>query len=231
MQFNYYRIIYFNFLLLILFCCNQLFLFLIIFLYKLPYLLNMETDLVYQFDIIYTDVNEFDAKYLEYDIDDEYYYTLIYMEYYLYFNCRFFFDVLGGETSLDFIDFLDFTIYKYNDILYKNINRNYKNIYSNDIVYTSIKIINNLYFYKIHQLIYNHKNDNYFKKQVNYIKNIIKQKKEKEVEQKNKELKEILNKKKQNLKLQIFMHDEKIFDKKKKNKMILLKNYYNYKKK
>ena len=82
------------------------------------------------------------SSYLENDIDNDFYYTLQHMQSYLYSNCRFFFDVLGGELTLDYIDFIDFTIYKINDNNVLNINRNYKYIYNNKIVLHTLKHFN-----------------------------------------------------------------------------------------
>lgn len=141
MLFEYYRITYINILLFILFITNQLFLFLLILYYKIPYVINLESEIEYEFDYMYYDLWDIDARYLENDIDNEDFYVFLHMQSYLYANCRFFFDVLGGETYLDHIDFLDFTIYKYNDINISLINRNYKYIYNNDIAFLKVIIL------------------------------------------------------------------------------------------
>lgn len=239
MQFSYYRLIYLNLILLILFLTNQFVLFFIFLFFKLPYLLNMESDVEYQFDFIYCSFDDIDARYLENDIDNEYYYILGHMEFYLCNNCRFFFDVLGGETTLDFIDFIDFTIYELNDDIYNNINRNYKNIYNNKIKYMNIKTSTNMYNYKIYQLIENSISDNYYNNQIKYLRNILNKKDNKEKEKvDNKKIKKIIKDNyltkittnKNIMKQQIFMYDDKIFDKKKEQQrskiLALLKNFF-----
>lgn len=168
-MFEFYRIFYLNILLFILFYSNQFFLFFLVLFYKIPYILNFESDIEYQFDFIYLNWEDIDARYLENDIDNEYFYVLTHIQSYLYSDCRFFFDILGGETLLDYLDFLDFTIYKYNDAAsYFDINRNYKYIYINDLAYLNIK---NMSDAKIYQMIDNYYNDNYYKKTINDIKN------------------------------------------------------------
>jgi hypothetical protein len=199
MQFLYYRIIYLNIILMALFLTNQFFLFFLFIFFKLPYLLNFETDIDYQFDFIQVSFDDLDARYLENDIDNEYYYVLIHMEIYLYHNCHFFFDVLGGEATLDYIDYIDHTIYDLNDGVYNNINRNYKYIYNSRIPYITIKTKAKIFDYKIYQLIETALNDNYQTTQIKNIKNIINSNdKENKIKIKNQ---------------QIYLFDDKIFDK------------------
>lgn len=213
MQFSYYRIIYLNIILILCFFANQFFLFFLFIFFKLPYFLNLESDIEYEFDFIYSAFDDIDARYLENDIDNEYYYILTHMEIYLYNNCRFFFDILGGETTLDFVDFLDFTIYNINDE-YIKINRNYKNIYNNKIAYINTKTMNDLYNYKIYQLIDNYINDTYLRTQINVLKTFFDNKKEEKEEYNNK--KEI----KKQMKKSIFMYDNKIIDKVKEQRRL-----------
>lgn len=205
MQFSNYRIIYFNIILIFLFYTNQFFLFLLFFFLKLPYVLNLESDIEYQFDFNYASFDDIDARYLENDIDNEYYYILIHMETYLYNSCRFFFDILGGEQTLDFIDFFDFTIYNINDAKYKNINRNYKNIYINNIVYKNIKTMHNIYNYKIYQYIDYYINDNYLRDHVNFFKNMTEQEYKENENNNNIKLKK-------KMRQEIFMYDNNICD-------------------
>lgn len=172
MRFNYYRIIYFNFILIFLFLFNQFFLFFLICFFKIPYLLNAESDIEYQFNFQTSSIEDVGSAYLENDIDNDFYYTLQHMQSYLYSNCRFFFDVLGGETTLDYIDFVDFTIYKINDNI-NGINRNYKYIYSNEIILKNYKFFNTLKIYKIYQIIDEAKSDNNIKHNVVYLQNIL----------------------------------------------------------
>jgi hypothetical protein len=174
MRFNYYRIIYFNLILLLLFLCNQFCLFFIIFFYKIPYLLNLESDIEYEFNFQVNFIEDVGANYLENDIDNDFYYTLQHMQSYLYANCRFFFDVLGGESTLDYIDFIDFTIYKINDGIIYNINRNYKYIYNNNQVF--IKTINYFNKYKLYNNIDDAINNNYELKKIKFLKNLLNKK-------------------------------------------------------
>lgn len=129
MDFENYRFIYLNFILCLLLISNQFYLFCLFFSFKLPYLLNLETEIEYEFDYEYINHEDNDTKYLENDIDDEYFYTLIYQEFYILANCKFQFEFYGGNTALDYIDFLDFIIYNIHDA------RNYKYIYENEIYY------------------------------------------------------------------------------------------------
>ncbi len=75
MDFENYRLIYLNFILCLLLISNQFYLFCLFFLIKLPYLLNLESEIEYEFDYEYINYEDTDAKYLENDIDDEYFYT------------------------------------------------------------------------------------------------------------------------------------------------------------
>jgi len=129
MIFNYYILFYCYIILLILFLCDQLLLFLLVFVVKWSFFINIDADIEYEFDFGSIDNEEWGPRYVDIDTEDEYYYTLVYEEMYLISNCRFFFDLYGGETVLDCIDFIDFNIYKIKD------NRNYKNIYLNMQVY------------------------------------------------------------------------------------------------
>lgn len=137
-------------------------------------MLNMESDVEYEFNFQAASIEEVGANYLENDIDNDFYYTLQHMQSYLYSNCRFFFDVLGGELTLDYIDFIDFTIYKINDNLSNNINRNYKYIYNNNQIL--IKNINYFNNYKLYNNIEDAINNNYQVKQINFLKNLVNKK-------------------------------------------------------
>lgn len=170
MRFNSYRIIYFNIILILLFWFNLFCLFFLIFFFKIPYLLNYESDTEYQFNFQSPSMEEVGSSYLENDIDNDFYYTLQHMQSYLYSNCRFFFDVLGGESTLDYVDFIDFTIYKLNDNNYHNINRNYKYIYNNQI---GLKSIKNLNSFKMYNIIEEAKHDNYHINVISYLEKFI----------------------------------------------------------
>lgn len=150
-------------------------------------MLNMESDVEYEFNFQAASIEEVGANYLENDIDNDFYYTLQHMQSYLYSNCRFFFDVLGGELTLDYIDFIDFTIYKINDNLSNNINRNYKYIYNNNQIL--IKNINYFNNYKLYNNIEDAINNNYQVKQINFLKNLVNKKTINNIENK-----EVINK-------------------------------------
>lgn len=181
MRYNYYCFIYFNIILILLFLFNQFFLFFLIFFFKIPYLLNSESDIDYQFNFQNSSIEDFGVAYLENDIDNDFYYTLQHMQSYLYSNCRFFFDVLGGETTLDYIDFLDFTIYKINDNIIK-INRNYKYIYNYDIIIKNVKNLDN---YKFFTIIEEAKHYNYKNRQLNYLDLFLNKNKQEKQKQEN----------------------------------------------
>lgn len=125
MQFEFYKSYYFNIILILLLLTNNLLLFFLVFISKMTHFTNLESDLIYVFD--FGDEDEGDMEdtdsHMDFDIDDEYIYTLMHEESYLIANCRFFFDLYGGETLLDYIDFIDFNIYNIND------NRNLKYLY------------------------------------------------------------------------------------------------------
>jgi hypothetical protein len=232
MRFNYYRIIYFNIILIVLFWLNQFCLFFLIFFFKIPYVLNLESDIEYQYNFQAPSMEDVGSSYLENDIDNDFYYTLQHMQSYLYSNCRFFFDVLGGELTLDYIDFIDFTIYKINDNNVLNINRNYKYIYNNKIVLHTLKHFN---IFKMYNIIEDAKNNNYNNVFINYLENfknnkqnnniiynkeklfaIIKSNKltlyDKQIKIQEKIINYKIIKKKNNLN-NIFMFDEKIIEK------------------
>lgn len=86
--------------------------------------MNYDSISFYEIDYLDTDFESND-RFAEFDVDDEYYYTTMYQEFYVLANCKFQFVFYGGKTALDHIDFLDFIIYNTND------NRNYKYIYDN----------------------------------------------------------------------------------------------------
>jgi hypothetical protein len=168
MEFDNYKFIYFNILLFIFVLTNNLFWFIIIVICKSQHYMNLESDTEYEFEHIVSSFDEqIENEYLEYDIDDDELYLGITEEYYLNYNCRFFFDSFGGYHLLDFMDFIDFKIYEFNDIrnykyIYKNIKFNDKNIdlesdYMEYYFYEDYyKDYNNLYLIKnLNKDIYN----------------------------------------------------------------------------
>jgi len=156
MLFNRLKFFYFNILLLLFFIFNNYFLFLIIIIFKSSYFINLESDVEYEFEFFNLNYDLTDAKYLEQDIDDEYIYVLLNEEFYLNFNCRFFFDFYGGTQTLDYIDYIDFIIYDTFDM------RNLKNIY-NFLFFKKFNNLDNSY------ILYNFKED--YIKDYNYIFN------------------------------------------------------------
>jgi hypothetical protein len=152
MAFERLQLIYFSILLGLFVLTNQLLLFILVFLIKMVYFINMESDNDYIFDYGFIDYEDVGVKYLDYDIDDEFFYTLMHEESYLVSSCRFFFDLYGGEMILDHIDFIDFNIYKISD------NRNFKYIYVN--IQTYKNFLNNNYneIYNMKQFYINNNN-------------------------------------------------------------------------
>lgn len=153
MTFERLQLVYLSILLGLFILTNQLFLFILFFFIKVTYFINMESDNDYIFDYGFIDYEDVGVKYLDYDIDDEFFYTLMHEEYYLISGCRFFFDLYGGEIILDHIDFIDFNIYKIND------DRNFKYIYVNIQAYKNL--LNNDYneLYNMKQFFINNNNN------------------------------------------------------------------------
>lgn len=162
MDFENYRFFYLNIILCLLLLFNQFYLFCLFFSFKIPYLLNLETEIEYEFDYDYINYEDNDTRYLETDIDDEHLYTLIYQEFYVLANCKFQFEIYGGHSTLDYIDFLDFIIYNIND------ERNYKYIYNDVILYNKYKNEEGNYNSKLsivkNMYINNNYNEKYIKK-------------------------------------------------------------------
>lgn len=127
---------------------------------------NLESDIDYVFDFGSIDEEDTTAKYLDFDIDDEYFYTLIHEEMYLMYNCRFFFDLYGGETILDHIDFIDFNIYNVSD------NRNFKNIYLDIKIYKNYLKSNFYELYNIKQYYINNNNENLYIKKIEQLEHL-----------------------------------------------------------
>lgn len=172
MDFENYRFFYLNLILCLLLLFNQSYLFCLFFSFKIPYLLNLETDIEYEFDYDYINYEDNDTRYLENDIDDEYLYTLIYQEFYVLANCKFQFEIYGGYSTLDYIDFLDFIIYNIND------NRNYKYVYNDIILYQKYKESNYSYDSKMAVTKDAYINNNYNIKYINkYLNQLNKEKK------------------------------------------------------
>lgn len=90
----------------------------------------------------------------------------MYQEFYVLANCKFQFEIYGGNTTLDHIDFLNFIIYNTND------NRNYKYIYDSLMYYKDYaNNDSNIHFILLslkNNYIYNNSNIKY----INKIKHI-----------------------------------------------------------
>ena len=82
-----YRFIFFNIIIIFLFVTNQFVLCFIFFLMRLPYWLNVESNIEYQFLYFYKDLDGINAGHLDYDTDSEFYYILLQYryKYYKYF--------------------------------------------------------------------------------------------------------------------------------------------------
>jgi len=85
-----------------------------------------------------SDVDDEWLMHVDYDTDSNFHFKLLKSEYYLWFNCYFFFNFNGGEVLLNDLDFLDIISYNMFDLrnfkyVYKNIS--YKETYDNNDSY------------------------------------------------------------------------------------------------
>jgi len=64
--------------------------------------------------------------YIDYDTDSNFYFRLLKGEWYLWFNCYFFFNLNGGETIINELDFLD--VIAYNAFDKRNLRYLYRRI-------------------------------------------------------------------------------------------------------
>jgi hypothetical protein len=127
MLFKYLRIIYLNILMIIFLYLNMLLLLVFILLIKLCYSIWKLSFEQLNFFTVLTDIDDEWFIYIDYDTDSNLYFRLLKGEYYLWFNCYFFFNFNGGETILNELDFLDIIIYNIFDI--RNLKYAYKDIY------------------------------------------------------------------------------------------------------
>jgi len=133
-----YQLIFYNILLIFIFFMNiWIFLFIIVANLQQRHHINLESDTEYEFDFINASKNEIDDynenEYLEFDIDNDEFYTLRHEEIYLISNCKFFFDSYGGDLILDFSDFTDIKIYNINNLRNLKYISNKGNSYEKDI--------------------------------------------------------------------------------------------------
>jgi hypothetical protein len=139
MLFKYLRVFYLNILMIIFLYFNMPLLFILMLLMKVCYSIWKLAFEQLNFFTIQTNIDDEWYVYIDYDTDANFYFRLLKGEYYLWFNCYFFFNFNGGETILNELDFLDIIIYNMFDI------RNLKYAYK-DIIYKS-EYNKNDYFY------------------------------------------------------------------------------------
>ena len=146
MSYKRYKFWYFNIILLILILFfNNVYILLIFFIWKLMFLFNLYSDTYIEFfhPVKLAEYYNFDNKYVEADHEDPDFYILFYQEFYTLYNCRFSFDIFGGNQTLDDTDFIDVSLY-----LNK---RNLKNVY---------KKLTFKYTHNNDNILYNFNNDN-----------------------------------------------------------------------
>jgi len=101
------------------------------------FLFNLYSDTYIEFfhPVMLADYSNFDNKYVETDHEDPDFYIMFYQEFYSLCNCRFSFDIFGGDQTLDDSDFIDATLYMdYRNL--KNVykNRNFKYLIKDDYI-------------------------------------------------------------------------------------------------
>ena len=154
MSYKRYKFLYFNLLLLVfVLFFNNVYIALILFLWKLMFLFNLYSDTYIEFfhPGKLADFYNFDNKYVEADHEDSDFYVMFYQEFYSLCNCRFSFDIFGGTQTLDDSDFIDVSLYL--------DRRNFKNVYRN----LNFKVIT-----KDDYILYHFDNDNILNYRYNY---------------------------------------------------------------
>lgn len=127
MLFLYFRIIYLNLLMIIFFYFNMpLFIIFIIFIKNAYVVWYMSFEQINMSSISLNEEDEW-GMHIDYDTDSTFYFQLWKGEYYLWFNCYFFFYFHGGTTILNELDFLDLILYKIFDL--RNLKYSYKDSY------------------------------------------------------------------------------------------------------
>jgi hypothetical protein len=101
------------------------------------FLFNLYSDTYIEFfhPVKLGDYYNFDNKYVETDHEDPDFYIMFYQEFYSLCNCRFSFDIFGGDQTLDDLDFIDVPLYLDYRILknaYKK--QNFKYIIKDDYI-------------------------------------------------------------------------------------------------
>jgi hypothetical protein len=150
MLFKYLRLFYINILLIIFIYFNIPLLVIFFFLIKPSYLIWKVAFEQLNFFTVQNDIDDEWLMHIDYDTDSNFYFKLLKGEYYLWFNCYFFFNFNGGEVILNELDFLDIIVYNTFDL------RNLKYIYR-DINYKEEYIKDDYFF--LYQF-----NDEYIKK-------------------------------------------------------------------
>ena len=156
MLFKYLRIVYLNILMIIFLYLNMPLLLIFIFLIKACYSIWKLAFEQLNFFSVYLDVDDEWYVYTDYDTDSNFYFKLLKGEYYLWFNCYFFFNFNGGETILNELEFLDIIAYNIFDA--RNLKYSYKDIFYrneyNKEDYFYLYQFNNIYL-KRYNLKYN----------------------------------------------------------------------------
>jgi len=126
MWFKYLRIFYLNVLMIMFFYLNMPLLLVCLFLLKPCYLIWKLAFEQLHFLTINVDIDDEWLLYIDYDTDSNFYFKLLKGEYYLWYNCYFYFYFNGGSALINELDFLDIIAYKMFDL--RNLKYSYKNI-------------------------------------------------------------------------------------------------------
>ena len=155
---NYFRLFYLNLFIIIFIFFGLPFLLIIILCIKNSYVslkksFHLLEDLNIDNNINHMDYNLY--NYLDYDTDSNYFFQIFNGEYYLWYNCHFFFFFYGGIHLLnekDFLDIILYSIFNNHNLKYIYISNFYKFIYSNN--YYFLYQFNKIYL-KRYNLKYN----------------------------------------------------------------------------
>lgn len=103
------------------------------------------------FFTIYEEEEDDTGVHVDYDTDSTFYFSLIRGDFYLWYNCNFFFYFHGGNSILNDTDFLDIIVYKvfdYQNFKYSYKNSFYKVLYNNKNYYYLYEF-NNIYLKRL----------------------------------------------------------------------------------
>jgi len=154
MNFNNLRLFYINLFLILAFILKLYSFIILILVWKLSYSVRKDSFVQQTIESHNRDIHSEDSFYYDQDIDNTYWATIFNQEVYLFYNCRFVFDIYGGNSILSLEH-------------YYIINNNYNNIYNN--LYINKKYTDkseDLLFNKVknyYNFSYNYNNPNYIK--------------------------------------------------------------------